>query len=291
ELDRALPGSLNVEKKAENPHRWLMPGECGAFSTPASSILPPSHAVALLQQRRPSRIGRVARRLQDLLVTAGDIDRVEHRPGVAAGIAEEHDHAPVRRPGRSFVVIALGENALARSVRAHDADGEPALRLLGEGDIVAARRPYRRRIGALAEADALRLAAVRRHDVDLLLSAAIGLEADARAVGRIGGRGVDDVWCRNWAPPANRNWRGRLETLGCFRAQVRHKQIGIAAALQTEDHALAVRREARAEGHAGEVADDFALPGLNVHEIDFGIALAIGHVGDGVGRRREPWRE
>jgi hypothetical protein len=39
--------------------------------------------------------------------------------------------------------------------------------------VVAARRPYRRRIGALAEADALRLTAVRRHDVDLLPSAAI----------------------------------------------------------------------------------------------------------------------
>src|SRR5262249_23502941 len=159
-------------------------------------------------------------------------------------VAEEHDHAPVRRPGRSFVVIAFGENALARSVRAHDADGEPALRLLGEGDIVAARRPYRRRIGALAEADALRLAAVRRRDVDLLLCGGVRLEADARAVGRIGGRGVDDL----------RIGQARRR----FRAQVHHEQIGVAAALQTEDHALAVRREARAEGHAGEVADDLA---------------------------------
>src|SRR5262249_53561151 len=148
---------------------------------PASSISAPdmqqrlTAAAATKQDRtRSSASSRFAR-------TAGDINRVEHRPGVAAGVAEEHDHAPVRRPGRSLVVIAFGKNALARSVRAHDADGELALRLLGEGDIVAARRPYRRRIRALAEADALRLAAIRRHDVDLLLSAAVRLEADARA--------------------------------------------------------------------------------------------------------------
>ena len=29
--DRVLPGSLNGKEKAENPFRWLMPGECGAL--------------------------------------------------------------------------------------------------------------------------------------------------------------------------------------------------------------------------------------------------------------------
>ncbi len=79
--------------------------------------------------------------------------------------------------------------------------------------------------------------------------------------------------------------RGRLG------AQVHHEQVGIAAALQAEDHALAVGREAWAEAHAGKIADDLALPGLDVHQIDLGIALAIRHVSDGVGRGGEARRE
>src|ERR1700692_3865038 len=102
-------------------------------------------------------------------------------------------NASVRGPGRPLVVIALGQNPLAGAVWPHDTDGKPALRLLGEGDVVAARRPYRRRVGAVAEADALRLAAVRRHHVDLLLSAAVGLERDAGAVRRIGWCGIDPL--------------------------------------------------------------------------------------------------
>src|SRR6266508_4059794 len=160
----------------------------------------------------------------------------------------------LRRPGRALVVIALGQDAFARSVGAHDADAELALILLGEGDIVAARRPHRRRIGAIAETDALRRSAARRHHVDLLLAAAIGLEADARAVGRIGRRGID----RRRVGQA----RGRL------RAQIHHEQAGVAALLQAEDDALAVGREARADAHAGKVADSLALSGLDVQEIN-----------------------
>src|SRR5262245_18967420 len=258
-------------KKSGNRSRWLMCGECGALAAPRVPRLLLRASVSLLQQWGPGRIGRVARRLQELLVAAGDVHRIQHRPAAPGGGAEEHDDAAVRRPCRPLVVIALGEAPLAGSVRPHDADGELALSLLGEGDVIAARRPHRRRIGAVAEADALRLAAARRHDVDLLLAAAVRLEADAHAVGRIGRRGVDHL---------------RIgQTRRRPRAQIHHEQIGIAAALQTEDHALAVGREAWAEAHAGKVADDLALPGLDVHEIDFGIALAVGHVGDGVGRR------
>src|SRR6185436_16642495 len=152
------------------------------YGLPQSSVSKLRLSVVLLQQWRPGRVGRVARRLQQLLVAAGHVDRIERRPAAPAGIAEEHDHASVRRPGRSFVVIALGQDPLAGSIRLHDADGEPARHLFGEGDVVAARRPYRRRVRAVAEADALRLAAVRAHDVDLLLSAAVRLEADAHAV-------------------------------------------------------------------------------------------------------------
>ena len=61
-----------------------------------------------------------------------------------------------------------------------------------------------------------------------------------------------------------------------------------APCLQTHDDALAVGREPRREAHAGKVADDFALPGLDVVEVDARIALAVGHVGDLLRRRREP---
>src|SRR6516165_10930406 len=116
---------------------------------------------ALLQQRRPRRIRGIARRLDRLLVAPGDVNRVEGRPAVPAGVAKEHDHASIRRTGRTFIVITLGKNALAGTVGAHDTDGEPAFELFCKGDVVTPRRPNRRRIGAIAEANALRLATAR----------------------------------------------------------------------------------------------------------------------------------
>ena len=77
-------------------------------------------------------------------------------------LAEEHQHPAVGRPGRPFDQEAVGQHALAAAVRPHDADAEAAARDLGEGDIVAARRPHRRGVAALAEADALLAAAARR---------------------------------------------------------------------------------------------------------------------------------
>src|ERR1051326_1522322 len=82
------------------------------------------------EQRRPGRIRCVTRRRHLLLVAAGEIDGIERGPGVAAGIAEEHQHAPVRREGRALVVEARRENALARAVRLDHADRELAARLL-----------------------------------------------------------------------------------------------------------------------------------------------------------------
>src|SRR3982074_3813401 len=120
--------------KSRNPLRWLMAGECGALWAPQSSILRLRLSVVLLQQRRPGRIGRVARRLQQLPRAAGPPRGTERRAGIPTGIAEEHDHASVRRPGRSFVVIAVGEATGVAAVGFHDADGKPALRLFGEGD-------------------------------------------------------------------------------------------------------------------------------------------------------------
>src|SRR5262249_41482413 len=125
------------------PSQWLMRRERGTralstwcaarFAARVPSTLPSR------QERRPGRIRRVAGRRNLLLVAAGEIDGVERGPGVAAGIAEEHQHAAVRREGRALVVEARGEDALARAVRIDHADGELAAELLGEGDHVAAR--------------------------------------------------------------------------------------------------------------------------------------------------------
>ena len=51
--------------------------------------------------------------------------------------------------------------------------------------------------------------------------------------------------------------------------------LEFAALLQAHDHALAVGREARREGHAGEIADDLALAGLDVEQVDARIALPV----------------
>src|SRR3954451_1126433 len=143
------------------------------------------------QEWRPGRIRSKARRRHALLVPAGDVDRVERRPAATARIAEEHDDPAVGRKGRAFVVVALGEDALALAVRPHGADGEAALAELGESDQIAARRPDRCRIGAVAEADALGALPVRTHHINLLRAAAVAFEANARAVRRVGRRGVD----------------------------------------------------------------------------------------------------
>ena len=71
-----------------------------------------------------------------LLVATGHVDGVQRRP--RAGVAEEHQHATVRSPGRAFIVEARGQQAFARTVSFHHTNGELALRLLGEGDEITA---------------------------------------------------------------------------------------------------------------------------------------------------------
>jgi hypothetical protein len=68
-----------------------------------------------------------------LFETPGYIHRVERWTGIAAGIAEEHQHAAIGCKGRAFVVESGGENSLARAIRFHDADRELPAALLGEG--------------------------------------------------------------------------------------------------------------------------------------------------------------
>ena len=118
---------------------------------------------------------------------------------------------------------------------------------------------------------------VRAHHVDLLRAAAIAFEADARAVRRVGRRGVD------------RRAGGQLDLL--LGAQIEHEQIGVAALLQAHDHALAVGRKPRREAHVGEIADHLALVGLDVEQIDPRLIVDEGHVGDFLRRRREPRRQ
>ncbi len=80
----------------------------------------------------------------------------------------------------------------------------------------------------------------------------------------------------------------RVVVLG---AQIHHEQIGVGALLQAHDDALAIRREPRRKRHAGEIADDLALAGFDVEEIDARVALRELHVGDFLRRRREARRE
>jgi len=111
--DQTMLAALLAACERPRAHRL----RCGVIRFTTHAVPARLFSSVLVQLRRPSRIGGVARRLQHLLVAAGHIHRIEHRPGIPAGVAEEHDDAPVRRPSRSF---AFGENALARSVRAHE---------------------------------------------------------------------------------------------------------------------------------------------------------------------------
>ena len=74
--------------------------------------------------------------------------------------------------------------------------------------------------------------------------------------------------------------------------QIHGEDVGIAVvAQQAHDHLLAIGREARRKGHAGKIADQFALPGLDLQEIDPRLAAFIGHVGDFLPVRRETRRQ
>src|SRR5215467_15269239 len=91
----------------------------------------PSETVRSRQQWRPCGVGCKAWRRHPQFIAAGDIDGVERRPGVAAGIAEEHEDAAVGREGRPLIVEAFGKDAFTLAVNPHDADREGALALLG----------------------------------------------------------------------------------------------------------------------------------------------------------------
>src|SRR5690606_11423911 len=56
---------------------------------------------------------------------------------------------------------------------------------------------------------------------------------------------------------------------------------------KAEHDAAPVRRKARRERHAGEIADKAALPGLDVEQIDARIAARERHIGDLLRGRRK----
>src|SRR6185437_5056246 len=160
-------------------------------------------------------------------------------------------------PGRPLGMEAAIENLFARAIRRHDADRERpgvAPALLGEGDIVALGTPGRRVVGAVAEADALRLAPRGRHDIELARAAAIGLEDDIGAVRRVGRRGVD------------RGAAGELLRLAA--AEWQREDIGRAATLNREDERAPVRREARREGHGADLAERLRAAARQVEDVD-----------------------
>src|SRR3546814_13492903 len=97
----------------------------------------------------------------------------------------------------SLVLPGAGQDLLARPARGHDSDPEAAADL-GEGDHVAARAPHRGRIAAATEADPPLVRAVGVHHVELLRSAAVALEDDLPALGRIAA-----------TEPGRPRWRGR----------------------------------------------------------------------------------
>ena len=100
----------------------------------------------LRNQWRPSRVGGVHGRRNFPFVVSGQVDGPKLRGPPAAvfrrpSLAVEDQHAPVRRPGRSFNLEVLGKQAFARPIGLHHANEEPPAGQLGEGDQVPARAP------------------------------------------------------------------------------------------------------------------------------------------------------
>src|SRR6478735_2970567 len=71
----------------------------------------------LLEKRRPGGVGSIGRGLDELLVVARQIDRVELRTARTGRLAEEHDDAAIRCPGRALVVETRRQDSLARTIR------------------------------------------------------------------------------------------------------------------------------------------------------------------------------
>ena len=166
-----------------------------------------------------------------------------------------------------FVVIAGGEDALARAVRLHHADRELPAALLGEGDEIAARRPHRRRIGGLRRRRCAAPAAARRHDVDLRPAAAVGFEADAACRPASRTARCRSPACRSaaWSSFERRSITKMFELPPCCRLMMTRWPSG---------------EKRGAKVMPGKLPTISRWPVSMLKQIDARIALAERHVGD-----------
>src|SRR6516165_796031 len=93
------------------------------------------------QQWSPGGIRRKTRRWHGKFASTEKVNHEDLSPRLAARVPEKHQIKPIRRPGRALVVKSLGQNPFARTIRLNHANRKGFGMLLGEGDIIAARRP------------------------------------------------------------------------------------------------------------------------------------------------------
>ena len=161
---------------------------------------------------------------------------------------------------------AFGQNALAAAIGFHHTDEKPALIGFGKGYQIAARRPDRRCISALAITDAPHICAIGFHYINLLCAHTIGLENDLPAIGRVARRGINGE--RRGKPP------------GFAGTQIHCVNIRIAIAFKAHHNFLAVGRKPWGKGHARKITDDFLLSGLDIQQINTRLVAIIGQIGD-----------
>ena len=200
---------------------WRKCGQNAARPWKSGLSAADSANLPLFEQRRPGRIRREVRRSESAARCGrSGRSRTECGPPEPAASRKNISTRPFGAQVGPSCWKPVDRMRSPEPSVLHDADLELAAGLLGEGDEIAARRPHRRRIGAVAERDAVLAGAVGAHDVDLRAAAAVGGEHDLAAVGRIGGRGVDGG--RNWsaasscgcAGPSRRCWNCRRRAAG-----------------------------------------------------------------------------
>ena len=125
----------------------------------------------------------------------GQINALQSNRTAGPILGKEHQDTAVRRPGRPFLKITAGKNALAINTvnrfRIHHSDTELPVNHFCKSNIVAARRPYRRCIAPGIKTDAMNIGTVSVHNIKLLIASAVGVKHYLRTVGRIAWRRID----------------------------------------------------------------------------------------------------
>ncbi|MFN9944610.1 MAG: hypothetical protein ACK56I_34595, partial [bacterium] len=114
-----------------------------------------------------------------------------HQRVAPARLGREHDPAPVRCEARRLLAAAVGQDLFAARGQVAQRHQVASLAAGDEGDRAAIGAGSRRDVVGAAEGDALGLATLDRHPVDLGRAAAVGSEVEAASVGREGRLGVD----------------------------------------------------------------------------------------------------